>query len=335
MEKTKTYPRGFLPRRWHSLMGLWLVIYLFFHLLTNSRAALWFSEKGAGFIDEVNWIHRLPYLQVIEIAILALPFLVHGILGVRYIFTAKFNSGGRNLTQPVLSKYPANKAFTWQRMTAWVLAVGVILHVVQMRFLDYPIRVEQRVGESHFLVPLSFDPGLYSLSKSLGVQLYNEAQIGEEKEGLLQMATSYAFKVENQLSLGKPSTAPGYDPAVAKEAGILEQLEWRAALLQGLSSKKLKANQVMAVCPDFGTATLLNVRDTFKSPWMILLYTIFVLAAVYHGFRGLWSFAICWGITQSARTQALLSRLAITLMCLLGFLGLAAVWLTYWVTLRS
>ena len=83
------------------------------------------------------------------------------------------------------------------------------------------------------------------------------------------------------------------------------------------------------MAPSFGIAELLMVRDTFKSPLMILLYTGLVLAACFHGFNGLWTFMISWGITLTARSQRLMRTLATGLMVLVTFLGLAAIWGTY------
>ena len=48
---TAVIPRAFIWRRLHSLMGLWLVLFLGEHLLTNSQAALWLGDNGKGFVD--------------------------------------------------------------------------------------------------------------------------------------------------------------------------------------------------------------------------------------------------------------------------------------------
>jgi succinate dehydrogenase / fumarate reductase cytochrome b subunit len=94
-------------------------------------------------------------------------------------------------------------------------------------------------------------------------------------------------------------------------------------------------NQVTALSPNFGTAVLLMVRETFKSPLMIFLYTVFVLAATFHAFNGLWTFMITWGITLTAASQQLMRKCAVVLMVLISFLGLAAIWATYWINLKS
>lgn len=287
---SKTFPKNFVSRRWHSFLGLWMVIYLLEHLLTNSQAALPFSQDGGGFIHAVNAIQRLPYIKVIEICLIGVPFLWHGISGVRYLFTAKYNSFSSK-HNPSLTKYSANHAYTWQRIAAWVLLVGITLHVIQMRFLDYPSVVHRGGGEATYVVRISMDTGLSSVAKRMNIQLYDQAAI---------------------------------NAAIAAHE----------AIVPALLKKPLKPGKVLAASSEFGKVVLLNVRDTFKSPLMMILYSFFVLAAIYHGFRGLWSFCIVWGATLTKRSQTLMAYGSIGLMILMGALGFAAIWLTYWVTLR-
>jgi succinate dehydrogenase cytochrome b subunit len=276
----KTYPKDWLSRRWHSLLGLWLVVFIVEHLVTNSQAALLIGNDGAGFIRAVNALHNLPYLQAIELGLLGVPILYHAIYGIKYAFTARFNSRQSDGSKPDLSRYGGNHAFTWQRLASWVLLVGILLHVFQMRFMDYPESKLVGGTESEYAVRIHADKGLDTLAPRLGAKLYDQMP------------------------------------------------EW-------VTGKPLKKGQVIAVTEQFGAAVLLTVRDTFKDPWMMILYTIFVLAAVYHAFRGLWSFMIVWGVSLTPRSQALASRMSIGLMMLLGALGMAAIWLTYLVNLRS
>jgi succinate dehydrogenase / fumarate reductase, cytochrome b subunit len=300
-EQTRTFPKGFVTRRLHSLMGLWLVLYLIMHLLTNSLAALMPGEDGAGFILQVDKINSLPYLKAIELCFLALPILIHMVWGVRYLFTAKFNSFVTNGSKPALSQYSRNRAFTWQRLTSWVLLVGIIAHVIQMRFVDRPIEVFEGGLKRSYVVRLTFDPGLNSLTHRLEVQVYDQQRI----------------------------------TALAAQAANYPRDRIQETLLQALQAKPVNTTQIMAVTPRFGTAVLLMLRDTFKSPWMLVLYTIFVSSAVYHAFNGLWSFAIVWGVTLTERSRQLLLKSCWLLILVVGFLGLAAVWGTYWVNLRG
>lgn len=263
---------GLLPRDWgsrrlHSLLGLWLSFFIIFHLLTNSQAALFIGQRGEGFVREVNLIHSLPYLPVIEIMLIGLPFLLHAGWGIKYALTAKSNAWGAGERKPKM-RFGANHAYSWQRIAAYVLLVGVILHVVQMRFLRYPDEVETAGFTTEYIVRVDNDPGL--------------AQVAA-REG---------------------------------------------ATVRGSGS------EVQVVAESSGSAMLFTVRDVMQSWSMRILYSIFVLAGVYHGFRGLWSFSIVWGLTLTKRSQHVMRWVSIGLMIVVGFLGMAAIWLTSTVTLR-
>jgi succinate dehydrogenase / fumarate reductase, cytochrome b subunit len=188
-EKIKI-PRAFILRRVHSLLGLWLVVYLFEHLLVNSQVALFSDDQGSGFVAMVNRIHALPYLHVIEILFLGVPFFMHGVWGIIYLFTSKHNSLPTDGTAPQLTQYPRNHAYSWQRYTSWILLVGIFVHVVHMRFQEYPTLIFQW-GEKEYMMPLKMDRGLYAVANILGVVIYDPAEIAN-RESALQ-------KVEEQL----------------------------------------------------------------------------------------------------------------------------------------
>ena len=299
-------PNAFIWRRAHSLTGLWLVLFLIEHLFVNSQAALWIGDEGAGFVRAVNGLRDLPYLHVIEIFLLGVPFVIHGVWGVRYLMTSKLNSFPTDGSTPSLPKYPRNHAFTWQRITSWILLFGIVAHVIHMRFLEYP--KSATINNQHvYMIKLSQDEGLPNLAKQLDLTLYNKQQIQVDK--LRQLLQS------DESSHGGES----------HERSRTQELEkW-----------KLKEGEVIAIAPSFGVAELLMVRDTFKNPVMIFLYTGLVLAACFHGFNGLWTFMISWGITLTARSQQLMRSLATMLMVLISFLGLAAIWASYWFNLRQ
>ena len=171
-------PKAFIWRRLHSLMGLWLVLFLMEHLLTNSQAALWLGDNGQGFVSMVNALHNLPYLQVIEVGLLGIPLLIHMIWGVQYLLTGKKNSGRSDGSVPHIPS-SRNRAYTWQRITSWILLVCLIGHVVKFRFLEYPEKVFDGQKTS-YLIPISMDEGLKTLSKRLDVTLYDAAAIDQE-----------------------------------------------------------------------------------------------------------------------------------------------------------
>lgn len=276
--KVEPIPSAFIWRRLHSLLGLWLVIYLMEHLITNSQAALWIGDDGQGFVKTVNFIQNLPYLRVIEVVLLGVPILLHGIWGVKRIFTAKSNAHPTNGSAPSLP-YSRNYAFSWQRLTSWILLVGIILHVVQMRFMDYPTKV-RFLDQERYFVKLRYDDGLTTLAPRLGVKLYDQVP---------------------PLLIGE--------------------------------NFSLKENQIVAEAKTPGTAMLLATRDTFKSPVMGVLYTIFVLAAAFHAFNGVWTSLITWGAILSFKSQHWMVKVCGLAMLVFIFLGLAAIWGSYWINL--
>jgi succinate dehydrogenase / fumarate reductase cytochrome b subunit len=259
----------FIWRRVHSLMGFWLVIYLFEHLLVNSQAALWISEDGSNFVRLVNSLESLPYIRIVETVFIAIPLGIHLVWGVKRALTAKLNVAGSSGTKPEL-KYSRNVAFSLQRLTSWVLLFGIIGHVAQMRFIDQPKRIAIG-GKEQSMVKITNDEGLAPLAQKVGATLFYPTEMNG-----------------------------------------------------------LKPNQVFATSDTPGTAMLLMVRDTFKSPVMAILYTIFLLAAAFHAFNGFWTFLIAWGLILSYRSQKAMIPVCLIGMGILAFFGLAAIWGSYW-----
>lgn len=313
--KVKTIPQAFVWRRLHSLLGLWLVLFLFEHLLVNSQAALFIGDDGKGFIEAANNLESLPYLKVLELLLLGLPIFIHTVWGIKYLLTAKYNSFGNEGNKPYLPEYSRNHAYTWQRITSWVLVVGIVAHVIHMRFVERPISTEQG-SQNYYLVKVDLDQGLYTLAERLNVQLYDENRIKQAEKSLV--------KLPPETHLQSPEELIQKQEFHQKQEGLAT-----------LKERPLKPGQAIAVSNNFGTAELLMVRETFKMPIMIVLYTLFVFAACYHAFNGLWTFMISWGVTLSQRSQHWMLKISTGLMVLIGFLGLSAIWLTYWINLKQ
>lgn len=330
-------PRAFIWRRLHSLMGLWFVLFLIEHLLTNSQAALWLGDNGKGFVDMVNLLHNLPYLQVIEVALLGIPILIHIVLGVKYLFTSKSNMRKGDGSQPYLP-LKRNYAYTFQRITSWILLIGVIAHVYKFRFLEYPQSV--KLTESTFyLVKVDVDQGLYTLADRLNVTLYDKEAIAKqrqnletpEREALIQEVRSIEAQQFNKR------IGPIPEEYSLKKAAILsaaQRDEDQEHFITVLEKERFTSTEVIAATQDFGTATLLSVRDTFKQPIYIGLYTIFVLAACFHAFNGFWTFLISWGWVLKMAAQRTWVGVSVVLMLIMSFLGLAAIWGSYWFNLK-
>ena len=297
---------AFIWRRVHSLMGFWLVLYLILHLITNSQAALWLGSEGHGFVKMVNALEALPYLHAVEIVLIGIPLLIHLVWGVYRALTARNNFSSL--------KYERNLAFVLQRWSSWILLFGIIGHVVQMRFLDMP-KLAKLNRQEQSMVKLTFDEGLYPLSARLGVKLYDAKKIQA---------------IQNCLA--NPTLTPSnvFEEEIAEQFVAWENTEEKIHWRETLNSFSLAPNEVVAVADSPGKAMLLMVRNTFKSPLYVVLYTIFLLAAAFHAFNGFWTFLITWGVILSYRSQKTMIPVCMIGVLALSFLGLAAIWGSYW-----
>lgn len=152
-------------------MGLWLVLYLIEHLLVNSQAALWLDD-GHQFVRLVNSLESLPFLHAIEIVFIGIPLLLHGYWGVKRALTARSNGSKSDGSAPSLP-FGRSRAFTWQRLTSWILLFGIFGHVIQMRFIQMPQEI-QAGHETRYVVHLKDDPSLTSLAARFNVALAGE-----------------------------------------------------------------------------------------------------------------------------------------------------------------
>jgi len=299
--RPKAIPHEFIWRRLQSLAGFFLVIFIVAHLFTNSQAVFFIGDDGRDFIHSVNSIHDMPYLILIEIGLILAPLIIHTIWGIKYLLAANYNSLGNNGKTPYLP-YPKNCAYTWQRITSYLLIVGVLAHVIHMRFIDYPVTGHQK-NQKTYSVEVSFDDGLFPLAKRLNVQLFAKEAFYNDSKQFNPLKEQLKEHPEDWI------------------------LKWQ--------SHPIDSGNVIVVSDNFGTAELFIVRNTFKSFNMIILYSMLVIIACYHAFNGLFTFMITWGITLSLRSQALMRKVTYGLMALFIFLGLSTVWMTYWVNLRT
>lgn len=332
-------PREFVWRRLHSLMGLWLVLFLLEHLLTNSQAALWLGSDGSGFIRMVNALHNFPYLQVIEATLIGIPIAIHLVWGVKYALTAKGNAHRSSGKTPSLPSYGRNRAYSWQRITSWILLVGLVFHVAKFRFIEYPASVS--VGDqTAYFVKLEMDDGLYTLAYRLNVDLYDAQAIAKEihlfeqrsdEKTLLEAASTLQTEVKNKWRGVESLPFDGQKEMILQSA---QKYRLSEKWIQTIKTFNLKENQVIAESLSFGTATLLTVRDVFKSPIYIAFYTVFVIAACFHALNGFWTFLLTWGLVVRRAAQKSMLTVTIALMILLVLLGLSSVWGTFWFNLR-
>lgn len=123
----------FLIRRLHSLTGIFFGGYLIVHLLVNATIA----QGGNVYQAQVNKIHDLPFLPLIEWSFIFLPILFHLGYGLFMIATC----------QPNTSQYAYGKNIFYllQRISAVILVLFIAFHVLALKY--------QAFGSA-----LSFDP---------------------------------------------------------------------------------------------------------------------------------------------------------------------------------
>lgn len=137
MTQRKMIYSEFLLRRLHSLTGLApLTFFIFFHFFANS-----FSTVGREpYNRTVDQLRGLPYLQAIEWGCIFTPFLFHMIYGLWVVFSGQPN--------PLRESYKRNWAYLLQRVTAVIVFVFVLYHVIGLRFMEPA--TNHQTGETDF-----------------------------------------------------------------------------------------------------------------------------------------------------------------------------------------
>jgi len=111
----------FLLRRLHSLTGIVPVgVFVIFHLFTNMQLAF------GTFQHEVEWIHSLPALYIMEL-VLWLSIGFHAALGLVYTFAG---------AKPNATRYGYfdNWRYTLQRVSGILALLFIFLHVATLRW---------------------------------------------------------------------------------------------------------------------------------------------------------------------------------------------------------
>ncbi len=117
----------FLLRRLHSLTGLIFGGYIIVHLLVNATLieGARFSGEATIYQKQVDNIHALPFLVVIEWTAIYLPLLYHTFYGIYIVATGQPNTGRYG--------YGKNWAYTMQRVSSIVLVFFIGFHVLAMK----------------------------------------------------------------------------------------------------------------------------------------------------------------------------------------------------------
>jgi succinate dehydrogenase / fumarate reductase cytochrome b subunit len=155
----------FYLRRLHSLTGVLMGLFLFNHFLTNSF--IFFGRES--FNHKVHLIHSIPGLLLLEIALVAAPFIFHGAYGLYIMMNGKQNFQ--------YYRYTRNSLYTIQRLTAAILTAFILWHVLELRFY-VSMLVDHYTKESHEFVlgakfydylVIKFESPLFVLGYVVGV----------------------------------------------------------------------------------------------------------------------------------------------------------------------
>ena len=148
----------FLLRRLHSLTGLVFGGYLIVHLLVNATIA----QGGRVFQMQVDKIHGLPFLSLIEWTFIYLPILFHTAYGIWITFTGQPNVDRY--------KYAKNYFYVAQRISAIIIVIFMFIHVLSLKYgmlgINYrfdPHAASSTVGrhlDHGWLVWLIYPPGI-------------------------------------------------------------------------------------------------------------------------------------------------------------------------------
>jgi succinate dehydrogenase / fumarate reductase cytochrome b subunit len=121
----------FMLRRLHSLFGIIpLGFFILEHFAINS-----FAFKGAeAYNTKVEFLRSLPFLFALEIGFIFIPILYHAIYGLIIIYT-----GESNVRK---NRYVRNWMYSLQRVSAFFVLGFVGFHVITLRFLHDPERLD-------------------------------------------------------------------------------------------------------------------------------------------------------------------------------------------------
>lgn len=114
----------FLIRRLHSLSGILPIgLFVIAHLFTNAQM-IW-PDGGTMFQHEVDFIHSIPGLLIIEIS-LWLSIAFHAGFGIWITMTGRSNARHYRFTD--------NWRYTAQRVTGIIALVFIFLHIATLRW---------------------------------------------------------------------------------------------------------------------------------------------------------------------------------------------------------
>jgi len=167
----------FILRRLHSISGIFPIgIFLTFHLSANNAAI-----KGPdAFNFVIKTLRSLPFLELLEIILIGLPILFHGLYGL-------FITPSASRANLLNYKKERNFAYFAQRITGIIAFVFIAIHIWQFRLvedLDYAFIARELKnpwwGAGYFVgitsIVYHFTNGLWNFLISWGITIGKQAQ---------------------------------------------------------------------------------------------------------------------------------------------------------------
>ena len=66
------------------------------------------------------------------------------------------------------------------------------------------------------------------------------------------------------------------------------------------------------------------MHEILSNPWMLGFYIVGIISATFHLANGIWSFLVSWGITQSPRSQQIVTYITLLIFLALSVVGVQA-----------
>ncbi|HEY2492434.1 MAG TPA: succinate dehydrogenase cytochrome b558 subunit [Paenibacillus sp.] len=115
--------KGYYSRKLHSLLGVIpLSFFILEHLVTNFAA---FEGGKDAFNEGVAFLNGLPLVLFMEMFLIWLPLLYHGVYGLYIAYQSDSNVGSY--------KYERNWRYLFQRITGVLTFMFIIWHVYETR----------------------------------------------------------------------------------------------------------------------------------------------------------------------------------------------------------
>jgi len=186
----------FLIRKLHVISGVLPVgVFLLIHLTINSYALV----SPEVYNQRAAFMKELPFLTFMEIFLIFLPILYHGLFGLYVVYIAKNN---------VLKfSYSRNWAFYLQRITAVITFAFLIYHVLTTRFsgneitYDFMSNILAKPGMLAFYI-FGVVSAMYHLANGLWAFFIDLGiTIGPNAQRVVAVASSIVFVVLSILSV--------------------------------------------------------------------------------------------------------------------------------------